>query len=242
MNDLKRQALNLRLRGYSYNEINKKLNIPKPTLSGWLSKIALSKKALNRLKKRSTIGTKILIKRNKMQTALSWERVKNTHIEATEEIQNSTLLERDLLLIGTALYWGEGYKKLRVLDGKERAGHVVSLTNSDPDIARAFVLLLNRQMKIPLNEIQLCMRLYDGIDEQKALKYWLKVTGLPHKSVKETTYLVSISSKRKRPFNRLPYGTVQIRMNNTQKFHRIMGWIEWMRNYVLKMKILKMPE
>jgi len=89
-------------------------------------------------------------------------------------------------------------------------------------------------------------RIMDGfIPDRETIHAITTVGGAPstlNKPIKDTTYLVSISSKRKRPFNRLPYGTVQIRINNTQKFHHIMGWIEWMKGYLSKIKTLKMPE
>ena len=47
-------------------------------------------------------------------------------------------------------------------------------------------------------------------------------------------YGVSKSSQGKKPFNILPYGTIQIRVNNTELFHRIMGWIDGTKDALLK--------
>jgi len=49
VNDIKEKAIKLRLDGYSYNEISKKLIVAKSTLYGWLCDVVLSKKAINRL-------------------------------------------------------------------------------------------------------------------------------------------------------------------------------------------------
>ncbi len=242
MYSLKQHALKLRKEGYSYGEINQSLKIPKSTLSNWFSGLILSEKATDRLKERSNIGTKVLIERNKMQTVRAWERANIARKNAIKEIENSILSERDLLLMGTALYWGEGYKKLKVKNGRSLPGHIVSITNSDPGIIRTFVLLINRQMKVPLSSFNLFLRLYDSIDEKVALKFWLKASGLPKKCFKGTTYLVSISSQRKRPYNTLPHGTVQVSINDTQKFHRVMGWIDWMRECTNKLKFIDLPE
>ena len=70
------------------------------------------------------------------------------------------------------------------------------------------------------------MRLYEHINEETALQQWIKVTGFPKENFHKTTYLVSIASKRKRPHNRLPYGTLQVEVCDTQKFHHLMGLIE----------------
>lgn len=230
MKEVRNEAFKLRLQGYSYNEINKALGVPKSTLSGWFSGLVLSKNAQKRLEKRKSIGSATLVKRNKLQTHKAWERVRLIKKEAKNEIEQSKGVHRDLLLIGAALYWGEGYKKLRVQNGRELPGHVLSLTNSDPDMARMFVQFLHHAMNVPLSDIRLSLRLYRHINEKNALKYWLNATGLPKECHKGTTYLVSIASKGKRPYNRLPHGTVEIRINDTRRFHRIMGWIEWMKN------------
>ena len=58
------------------------------------------------------------------------------------------------------------------------------------------------------------------------LHIWQKITGLPEKNFGKIYYGISKSSQGKRPFTRLPYGTILIRVNSTNLFHRIMGWIE----------------
>lgn len=229
MDEVRKNALKLRLKGYSYNEINRELGVAKSTLSGWFSDLALSKEAQDRINKRKSIGTDVLIKRNKLQTHRAWERVRKAHSDAKRDIENATGSERDLMLIGAALYWGEGYKKLKVQNGRELPGHTLALTNSDPDMVRLFVKFLNEVMRVPSGSIRLTLRLYDHINEENAKKYWLQTANLPEECYCGTTYLVSISSKGKRPYNRLPYGTVEIRINDTQRFHRLMGWIEWMK-------------
>jgi len=84
-------------------------------------------------------------------------------------------------------------------------------------------------MEIPDEEIRLSMRLYDHINEDSARKHWMNVTGLPRSRFFKTTYLVSIASKNKRPYNQLPYGTLQVFVHNTQKFHYLMGLIRGMK-------------
>lgn len=39
-------------------------------------------------------------------------------------------------------------------------------------------------------------------------------------------YPISLASMGKRPFNRLPYGTVQVIVSDTQMFYRILGYID----------------
>lgn len=225
MKQAKEEAMKMRIKGKSYNEINKKLGIPKSTLSGWFSDLVLSESAQDRLNMRVRQGTMNgLIKHNKNQTSRAWERANKIQEEAWAEI--GTLSHRELLLVGAALYWGEGYKKLKVKNGKKRTSHVISMTNSDPAMIRLFIRFLKEVMDVPEDKIYICMRLYPHINESDSRRYWKKITGLNDDNFRKTTFLVSRSSKGKRPYNRLPHGTLQVIVNSTKKFHRLIGWIE----------------
>lgn len=89
-----------------------------------------------------------------------------------------------------------------------------------------FVLFLQKVLGIPSGNIRLCMRLYNHINEAEARRYWTKVSGLSEVNFVNSTYLVSGASKGKRPITRLPYGTLQVAVNNTPKFYELMGFID----------------
>lgn len=224
MNEVRDRALKLRLAGSSYNEIRDCLDVPKSTLSGWFKHIVLSDTAHARLALRTNIGSATLIKRNKMQTHKAEQRAREMHMLAKEEVP--ILTKRDLLIIGAVLYWAEGYKRLHIRDGKERMSHTISFVNSDPAMIKVFLRFLQEILKVLTDEIHLTMRLYPHINEESARTYWMKVTGFPFSRFHRTTNMVSIASKNKRPYNRLPYGTLQVAVYNTAKFHHLLGLIE----------------
>ena len=86
-------------------------------------------------------------------------------------------------------------------------------------------------LDIPKTSIKATTRLYDHINEDEARKYWIQESGLaPESFCRQTTYLVSRASKRRRPFNRLQYGTLQIEVADTAKFHMLMGMIEGVKD------------
>ncbi|PIQ68028.1 MAG: hypothetical protein COV91_06270 [Candidatus Taylorbacteria bacterium CG11_big_fil_rev_8_21_14_0_20_46_11] len=229
MKHIREKALELRTVGYSYNEISKNIGVAKSTLYSWLHDVVLSQRALERLKSRVAQGTlNGLVKRNKMQTVLARERARTIKEKASSEIPKITYSE--LLLIGAALYWAEGYKRLKMVRGREVTGHVVSLTNSDPSMVMAFILFLKQVLTIPSEKIFISMRLFTHSDEEKSVLYWMKATGLKRTQFTKPTYPVSRSSQGKRPFNRLPYGTVQVIVSDTQVFYRIIGFIEGVKD------------
>lgn len=236
MNGVRDRALKLRLTGKSYNEINKVLGVPKSTLSGWFKDVVLSDVAKTRLMSRTRLGSATLVKRNKMQTQEAGERARKIQSSAKKEIP--VLTRRDLLIISVVLYWAEGYKRLKIKDGKERMDHKISLVNSDAEMVSTFVRFLQNILGISPEKIRLTMRLYAHINENEARVYWMRATGLPRERFFKTTYLVSGASKGVRPFNRLPYGTLQVEVCDTAKFHHLIGLIEGVKE---KLSHGKMP-
>lgn len=224
MDGTRTRALKLRLAGKSYNEIRVALNVPKSTLSGWFKDVVLSETARARLASRTSLGTAMLIKRNKMQTHNAEQRARATRATARKAIPNLT--KRDLLIIGAVLYWAEGYKRLHVRDGKERMSHVISFVNADPIMIKAFLRFLREVVDVPVNEIHLTMRLYPHMNDYEARRFWMRITGLPFSCFQNTTMMVSSASKGKRPHNRLPHGTLQVAVYDTALFHHLMGLIE----------------
>lgn len=219
------QALKLRLSGRSYSEINKTLGVPKSTLSGWFSVTELSDKARNRLRKMAySKSVSALIRRNKYQTHTAVQRMQKIRSAARREITSPSPSE--LKLVGIALYWAEGYKMTKKVNGREVTNHPVSFVNSDPALISLFLRFLRDICKVEENRITASIRIYEHMNEGELLKFWHKITNVPLKKFQKTYYGVSKSSQHKRPFNRLQYGTLAVRVNDTNLFHKIMGWIE----------------
>lgn len=231
MHKLREQALKLRLQGKSYNEIHAVLGIPKSTQNGWFRHLVLSDTAMARLKARTLQGTiNAFVKRNKLQTHHAEVRARANRRGGESTIPN--LSDHELRIIGATLYWAEGYKRLLVRDGKECMSHVISFVNSDAQMIRIFILFLKRILSIPEDKIRLSMRLYKHINERKAREYWTKEAGLPSPQFFKTTYLISGASKGTRPFNRLPWGTLQVQVADTAKFHHLLGMIDGVKSKV----------
>jgi hypothetical protein len=220
----KTKAIQLRRSGQSYNEISYLLKIPKSTLSGWLGQIQLSAQAQRRITKRVARGSlRGLLKRNRNQTRLAVERMRQTRANGNKEIKKFS--NHDLKLFGIALYWAEGYKRAVITNGRTRTHHPVALTNSDPQLISVYLRFIREVCRVPNKAIHADIRIFRRMNRAKILRFWHRVTKLPLKNFGKVYYGVSKSSLGQRPFNRLPHGTVCIRVNNTPLFHTIMGWI-----------------
>jgi len=225
------QALKLRLSGKSYTEIQKILGTPKSTLSGWLSHVIIAdehiKQIALRTKEKSLAG---LLKHNKNQTLHAIRRTTAIRRKAQDEVVS--LDNKKLLVLGAALYWAEGYKRPMVRNGRTLTSHAVSLTNSDSVLIRAFLCFLRRYCAVPEEKIKASLRIFPHQNELEILSFWQKETGIPRERFGKTYRGVSKASMHKRPFNRLPYGIIQVHVADTNLFHRIMGHIEGIKDLV----------
>lgn len=230
------KSIQLRRQGKSYNEISRLLDVPKSTLSGWLGKIRLSDKAQKRIAQRVAHGSlRGLLKRNRNQTYLAIERMKITRAESSQEIKN--LSKHDLKLFGIALYWAEGYKRAQIINGRSRTHHPVALSNSDPKLIAVYLRFLREVCGVEDKNIHAEVRIFEHMNKTSILRFWRNLTKLPIQNFSKIYYGVSKSSQGKRPFNRLPYGTISIRVNNTHLFHTIMGWIAGVARFDFEPKI-----
>lgn len=221
----KSQALKLRLSGKSYSEITVSLGIPKATLSGWFSNLELSEKARERLSQRAyQKSIAAILKHNRTQTHIAQQNARNIRNQAKFEIANLT--NRDLFILGISLYWAGGYKRPKIINGKIKTHHPVSLSNSDPGLVKVFLRFLREVCNVPEEKIHAEIRVYEHHNEAYLVNFWSQVTNITFSRLKTIKNGVSISSQRIRPYNTLPYGTIQVRVNSTNLYHRILGWIE----------------
>ena len=220
---LKEQAFTLRLQGRSYNEIRKILNIPwKGTLSYWFHDLVLTPAAKRRLAKH--------IERAQEQGLLEFNRKRSAAIlaenkkgYASGEAQIGTLTKRELFLVGVALYWGEGTKRIN------GSNPMVALANSDHYLVKLYMRFLRECLVIPEERIRAGIHIHPNLDREKTLRFWARITKLPI----ERFYVVdqiSSASKQKRPKYTLPYGTVSIRVHSRLWAHRMLGCLAGLRS------------
>lgn len=222
MHPLRDQAIALRRQGKSYTEIQTVVSVSKGTLSYWLKGITLLPSEQKRLhEKMNTLGTRALIKRNKHQTVLAAQRALQTRTSARKQIRKLT--KQDLFLMGVALYWGEGYKR----GAEGSAWKCVDFTNSDPDMIVIMLKFFQQCCAVPKSKIRMHLMLHDKSQEKNAKQFWSRTTGVPIKQFVYTSFVISKSSQGKR--QHLKYGTVHIRIHDTELFFRIIGWIDGLR-------------
>jgi len=210
-------TLNLRRKGKSYREIARDLGVSKGSVSNWCKDLKLSVSAQRLLEKKSNYPREKFAEYNRQKS----ERVKqeNETIEKQAIKQIHSLSKRELCLIGTALYWGEGWKRQ-----DSQTTPCISLGNSDPYMILIFLRFLKEVLDIPKEKIRPSIQIHKNIERQVAIEFWSNITKIPRSRFRIRSQ-ISRASKGKRPFNSLLYGTLELRVSGRKEFFRIRGWI-----------------
>lgn len=208
-------AICLRKEGRSYREINKLLNIPTRTLFHWFRNTELPLKTREKIKADARkIWAENIINYNKKRALIALENAREAQQTRAKEI--GKLTNKELLLVGTTLYWAEGNKK-------DRWG--ARFCNSDPAAIEVMMEFFRKICKVNEDKFRAQIQIHPNISEEEAKAYWSKITGIPINQFIKTQTAISKSSKFKRPANRLPYGTLHIKISDVSLVNRLKGWI-----------------
>ncbi len=211
MRNDKHLALKLRKQGKSYNKISKELDIPKSTLSDWFSDIKWSndtKKELTR--KANYVARKRLRLINKARRKM-WEEWRE---KAREQARKDfpLLKNNPLFIAGLMMYWGEGDSKIK---------NPFRLSNTDPRMIALYTKFLTKSLNIPKENLRAALILYPDLSEEKCIKFWAKIVGIPKSQFYKTQFI-----KGYHPTRRLSQGICMIICGNKQIKEKILVWID----------------
>ncbi|PIY95119.1 MAG: hypothetical protein COX78_02460 [Candidatus Levybacteria bacterium CG_4_10_14_0_2_um_filter_35_8] len=218
--DLKIQAQKLRRKGISVNKIADKLGVSKGTVSLWTRDIILSIEQLETLRNSSIRGAEL----GRLRSAfLQKERrlkliVENKEL-GIEALRNLT--QREFLVVGLGIYWGEGSKK----------SNEFSFCNSDPEMVKFFALWLKKCFGINSHDLICSIGINESHRkrEHAVKKYWLKILGVKESQFTKTSFKKTESKKVYENFNN-HYGTIRIRVRKPGLlYNKIIGLIEGLK-------------
>lgn len=215
--NLRQKALNLRLKGKSYGEINKELELPKSTLSTWFKDVKLPLSVRKILDAKARAPRERFVEFNRKRTKLIQSENARIYRDATKDIRK--ISKRELLLIGAALYWAEGYNRQE----KVRSPYL-SFGNSNAKMVSLFVRFLRDVMKISVDALRPAVQIHKNVSAEVAVRFWSKIINIPEKRFR-VTHQTSRASRGKRPYNSLPYGTFKIDVRGRRNYFKVKGWI-----------------
>lgn len=97
---------------------------------------------------------------------------------------------------------------------------------------KLFIQFLTQICQVKKEKIKLSIHMYAIQEEQKAKLFWIKTTHLQESNFKQSYFGVSRASQRKKPYNHIPNGTLKITVHDTMLYHRIMGWLNGLNNFI----------
>ena len=216
----KSKAVKLRLEGISYGKIIKKLGIKsKGTLSEWFKGLVLPPDSRKKLENNIRMAYERGLFEFNDSRSLKIQEENKQYEDAGEKLVGK-INERELQIVGAALYWGEGTKS-----SIRKHAIPVSFSNSDPTMIQLFMRFIREILRVDEKRIRAGIHLYKSTNIAKARTFWASATGLPRDRFYIHTQ-VSRASQGKRAWNRLPHGTVTIRISNRKHFNLIMGMIK----------------
>lgn len=215
------RARKLRLQGLSLREIVAKTKYSKSSVSGWIRDISLTNEQIARLKENQDKG-RAKAANHPNCSKLRWAGIRQRVIDsAKKEIPVTCSLER-LKLVGSALYWAEGYTASR---------NLFVFANCDPAMIKLMMLFLIDVCEIARKKIRGRVNIHPHLDIESATRYWSGISGIPTKYFHKPLLAVSKASQQKR--KTLPYGTFRIVISDVFLCSRIKGWIEGLKNWAL---------
>ncbi len=212
MRNDKHLAIKLRKKGLSYNKISKELNVPKSTLSDWLSNKKWSKVIKQKLTRRANyIAKKRLLsfikERNK-----KWEILREGFRQEAQK-EFPLLIKDPLFVAGINIYWGEGDSKL--------SNGILRISNISPGMIGVFNSFLIKILKVPEEKIRVGLILYPDLSESKCKTFWKNIVKIPEKQFYKTQFIYG-----KHPTKRIEFGICMLVVSSRYYKEKVKKWIE----------------
>lgn len=176
--DVRARAVELRESGWSVNDIAAELGVANSTAFRWVRHLPLDGDTERARTKRE---------HSKLMTDAQWASYRDrrdarraaAHAEAAGAV--GPLTDRDLLILGAAIYWCEGAKAK-----PWRAQEKIQFTNSDPTLVGLFVRFLESQ---GYDRASLTYRvsIHESADHEDAVNWWVERLALPRERFMRTT-------------------------------------------------------
>lgn len=207
------RARDLRAQGWTLTEICEALGVSKASASLWCRDVEIDQAALaTRRRARQLKGNEGARQRgpNKLQRRkqAEIEEMRRAGIEAV-----GRLSDRELLLVGAALYAGEGSKT----PGEVR------FPNSDPRMIVLFIAWMQRCFGVPTDAFRLRLYLHQGLDLDAANAFWSELTGIPVHRFRQPYRAVADPSIRR---SKHPMGCPAICVTSMRLHRRVMGLVD----------------
>jgi len=216
----KEKAIQLRKKGYSYNEILNLVPVAKSSLSLWLKTLSLTKYEKQSLKKRA--DKNISLGRIRAAAANRQNRLKREKKEFLKaKLEFGDLVKNPIFQVGLALYWAEGSKRTWGFQ----------FINSDADMIAFMIRWVQMFFHIPKERISVRLYIHKPYAHENCETYWSKKTNIPLSQFNKTIYKPTKFGIKKRPNYK---GCLRIEINSGLAGHilrKLKAWCQCLIEY-----------
>jgi len=178
--ELKHKAKTLRLKGTSINEIAYNLRVNKSTVSYWCRDIILKTQAINRIITKGKIkSVQALLRYSEIKRLERFSRTTKEKLTGSEMV--GTMSDRDILMIGLGLYWGEGYKE---------SNGELGFTNSNPGMIKFYIKWLEF-LGVKMEDLIFRLTINDlfRLNQKEIKNFWVKLLNVNEAQFSKTTII-----------------------------------------------------
>jgi transposase len=213
--DVRARAVELRAIGWSVNDIAAELGVARSTAWLWVRDMPLDPDSERATAKRA---------HSKLMTDARWARHRVERDAAKDAVIASAvaavgaLNDRDVLLLGAAIYWCEGTKS----KPWRRIEHL-QFVNTDPAIVRLFLRFLELS-DVADDRIGFRVSIHESADAASATAWWATVLGVPIESFARPTIKRHISKTNRKNVAENYHGCVVVSVARSRDIYwRIEG-------------------
>ncbi|WP_282796532.1 hypothetical protein [Streptomyces sp. CC224B] len=157
--DLRERARELRRKGWTYNEIQAELKCSKSSISLWV-------RDLPKPEPRYTPEEQLALMNAGLHRLRAAQDEQRTEIKRVARHEIGDLTDRELFLVGVALYWAEGQKS-KPYARRER----VVFVNSDPSVIKTYLAWLDL-LGVDPQQVRFRLLIHETADVDEAHRYW----------------------------------------------------------------------
>jgi len=213
---LKLGARKLRLQKRSIKSIAKHLSVSVSSVSVWCRDIQFSNEEKKDIFNAGYFaGTNARLRAIQARKERLDIHIKQIHGESIQEI--GVLTKREILIAGIALYWGEGFKKDRL----------VGLASMNPSIIQFYIKWL-RLFSIGKEDllIRLTLNIHKKDETQSILQFWSQILKIPLEQFSQSYYQKTIQKKEYTNTSEY-HGVIRVKVRKSVKLLRkIEGYIQ----------------
>ena len=209
------QAVQLRKRGFTLQEIAKVCDVSKSTVSKWLKNSPISAEVTKQNKRRA--GQENAKRLRLVNKARATERAaRYQEIERSAQTEFKHYKNDPLFIAGLMLYLTQGDERTIRLASTDITAHVI------------FVRFVREYLGLETKQIRLQLVLYPSHTEATCMKKWSKALSLPYQQFHRTQI---IQSTQKKP---LHFGVGNTIIGSTGLKRKIVTWIDLMQKDLMK--------